>query len=117
MAVEKLGQWRQGLSSMSFPRWPKMTGTLGASKKVKPVPAVDPADSNIEMADFQGMPRCYESGSDCEDLLSSDASVSSSQTCASTPHCGAQPSSKKLLLNSSPPVSDSLLAPSRLSSA
>ena len=47
---------------MSFPRWPKMTGTLGASKKVKPVPAVDPADSNIEMADFQGMPRCYESG-------------------------------------------------------
>ncbi len=56
------GQWRQGLSSMSFPRWPKVTGGLGASKKVKPVPAVDPADSNIEMADFQGMPRCYESG-------------------------------------------------------
>ena len=56
------GQWRQGLLSMSFPRWPKVTGGLGASKKVKPVPAVAPADSNIEMADFQGMPRCYESG-------------------------------------------------------
>ncbi len=56
-------------------------------------------------------------GSDFEDLLSSDVSVSSSQTSASTPHCGAQPSSKKLLLNSSPPVNDSLMAPSRLSSA
>ena len=56
-------------------------------------------------------------GSECEDLLSSDVSVSSSQTGASTPRCEVQDHSKKLLLNGSLPIAGSLVAPSRLSSA
>ena len=55
------GQWRKGLTSMSFPRWPRSAAAQGATK-AKSVPAVDPADIDIELADFQGMPRCYDSG-------------------------------------------------------
>ena len=79
------GQWRQGLSSMTLPRWPTVTGVLGASKKVKSVPAVDPADSNIELADFQGMPRCYESGPCSHPLATPSAVVS--RACYSTTMC------------------------------
>ena len=55
------GQWRKGLTSMSFPRWPRSAAAQGATR-AKSVPAVDPADIDIELADFQGMPRCYDSG-------------------------------------------------------
>ena len=56
------GQWRQGLFSMSLPRWSSVTVALGATRKAKPAPTVDAADTDIELADFQGMPRCSESG-------------------------------------------------------
>ena len=46
---------------MSFPRWPRSAAAQGATR-AKSVPAVDPADIDIELADFQGMPRCYDSG-------------------------------------------------------
>ena len=72
---------------MSFPRWPRSAAAQGATR-AKSVPAVDAADIDIELADFQGMPRCYDSGAQS---LPASYNVKKTSIPPSIKHCCEDP--------------------------
>ena len=55
------GQWRNGLPTISFPKWSRCIAAARTSK-AKASPAVNLSGNDVELADFQGMARRYDSG-------------------------------------------------------
>ena len=66
------GQWRNGLPSISFPKWSRSLASASIPK-AKASPAVDLSGNDVELADFQSMTTRYDSGAaPCQDTYLSN---------------------------------------------